>query len=49
MKKFYNYHNIVLTVSSIIEEYIQDKNWFFWQQKKLGMYFFFDFKAHLAV
>jgi hypothetical protein len=28
MKKFDNYHYIVLTVISIIEEYIQDKNWF---------------------
>jgi hypothetical protein len=29
MKKLDNYHNIVLTVNSIIEEYIQDKNCFF--------------------
>ena len=29
MKKLDNYHNNVLTVISIREEYIQDKNWFF--------------------
>jgi hypothetical protein len=28
MKKFDNYHNILLTVISIIEEFIQDKNGF---------------------
>jgi hypothetical protein len=35
MKKFDNYHYIVLTVILIIEEYIQDKI------RKLGMLFFF--------
>ncbi len=29
MKKLDNYHNIVLTVNSIIEEYNQGKNCFF--------------------
>jgi hypothetical protein len=29
MKKLDNYHNIVLTVISIIKEYSQDNNWFF--------------------
>ena len=37
MKKLDNYHNNVLTVISVREEYIQDKNWFFLQQKKHGM------------
>jgi hypothetical protein len=37
MKKFNNYHYIVLTVISNTEEYIQDKNGFFLQQKYIGM------------
>ncbi len=37
IKKFNNYHDIVLIVISKTEKYIQDKNCFFLQQKWLAV------------
>jgi hypothetical protein len=37
IKKINNYQHTGLTVISNTDEYIQDKNFFFLQQNKLGM------------